>query len=63
VQRKSLMEYLSLIEREPSAHGASAHFLVVAHACGLSAAGRAKIAKRPKGGGQRFRAQAEKAVS
>ena len=32
VQRKSLMEVLSLIEREPSAHGASAHLLVVAHA-------------------------------
>ena len=32
VQRKSLMEFLSLIERERSAHGASAHFLVVAHA-------------------------------
>jgi ubiquinone/menaquinone biosynthesis C-methylase UbiE len=32
VQRKSLMEFLSLIEREPSAHGASAHLLAVAHA-------------------------------
>ena len=31
VQRKNLMEFLSLIEREPSAHGASAHLLVVAH--------------------------------
>ena len=31
VQRKSLMEFLALIEREPSAHGASAHLLVVAH--------------------------------
>jgi ubiquinone/menaquinone biosynthesis C-methylase UbiE len=32
VQRKSLMEFLSLIEQEPSAHGASAHLVVVAHA-------------------------------
>ena len=32
VQRKSLMEFLSLIEREPSAHGASAHLVAVAHA-------------------------------
>jgi ubiquinone/menaquinone biosynthesis C-methylase UbiE len=32
VQRKSLMEFLSLIEQEPSAHGASAHLLAVAHA-------------------------------
>jgi len=31
LQRKSLMEFLALIEREPSAHGASAHLLVVAH--------------------------------
>jgi ubiquinone/menaquinone biosynthesis C-methylase UbiE len=32
VQRKTLMEFLSLIEREPSAHGASAHLLAVAPA-------------------------------
>ena len=32
VQRKTLMEFLSLIEREPSAHGASAHLVAVAHA-------------------------------
>jgi hypothetical protein len=32
VQRKILMEFLSLIEREPSAHGASAHLVAVAHA-------------------------------
>ena len=32
ILRKSLMEFLSLIEREPSVHGASAHFVVVAHA-------------------------------
>ena len=32
LQRKSLMEFLSLIEREPSAHGASAHLVAVAHA-------------------------------
>ena len=32
VQRTSLMEFLSLIEREPSAHGASAHILAVAYA-------------------------------
>src|SRR5215469_5890281 len=32
VQRKSLLGFLSLIEREPSAHGASAHLLAVAHA-------------------------------
>jgi ubiquinone/menaquinone biosynthesis C-methylase UbiE len=32
VQRKSMMEFLSLIEREPSALGASAHLLAVAHA-------------------------------
>ena len=31
-QRKTLMEFLSLIEREPSAHGASAHLVAVAHA-------------------------------
>jgi len=31
VQRKSLMEFLSLIEREPSTYGASAHLLAVAH--------------------------------
>jgi hypothetical protein len=30
VQRQSLMEYLSLIEREPSVHGASAHLKAVA---------------------------------
>jgi ubiquinone/menaquinone biosynthesis C-methylase UbiE len=30
-QRKSLMEFLSLIEREPSVQGASAHFIAVAH--------------------------------
>jgi len=30
-QRQSLMEYLSLIEREPSVQGASAHFIAVAH--------------------------------
>lgn len=32
VQRKTLMEFLSLIEREPSALGASAHLVAVAHA-------------------------------
>lgn len=32
VQRKTLMEFLSLIEREPSARGASAHLVAVAHA-------------------------------
>jgi ubiquinone/menaquinone biosynthesis C-methylase UbiE len=32
VQRKSLMEFLALIERESSAHGASAHLVAVAHA-------------------------------
>jgi ubiquinone/menaquinone biosynthesis C-methylase UbiE len=32
VQRKSLMEFLALIEREPSAHGASAHLVAVARA-------------------------------
>ena len=32
VQRKSLMEFLALIEREPSAQGASAHLVAVAHA-------------------------------
>ena len=32
MQRKSLMEFLSVIEREPSALGASAHFMAVAHA-------------------------------
>jgi ubiquinone/menaquinone biosynthesis C-methylase UbiE len=32
VQRKTLMEFLSLTEREPSAHGASAHLVAVAHA-------------------------------
>jgi hypothetical protein len=32
VRRKTLMEFLSLIEREPSAHGASAHLVAVAHA-------------------------------
>jgi len=31
VQRESLMEFLSLIEREPSIQGASAHLLAVAH--------------------------------
>ena len=31
-QRKSLMEFLALVEREPSAHGASAHLVAVAHA-------------------------------
>ena len=31
VQRKSLMDFLSLIEREPSVHGASAHLIAVAH--------------------------------
>lgn len=31
VQRQSLMEFLSLIEREPSLLGASAHLLAVAH--------------------------------
>jgi ubiquinone/menaquinone biosynthesis C-methylase UbiE len=31
-QRKRLMEFLAVIEREPSAHGASAHFIAVAHA-------------------------------
>jgi 2-polyprenyl-3-methyl-5-hydroxy-6-metoxy-1,4-benzoquinol methylase len=30
VQRASLMEFLSLIEREPSVHGASAHLIAVA---------------------------------
>jgi ubiquinone/menaquinone biosynthesis C-methylase UbiE len=30
-QRQSLMEYLALIEREPSVLGASAHFIAVAH--------------------------------
>jgi len=30
-QRQSLMEYLSLIERQPSVQGASAHFIAVAH--------------------------------
>ena len=32
VERKTLMEFLSLIEREPSVHGASAHLVAVAHA-------------------------------
>lgn len=32
VQRKTLMEFLSLIEREPSIHGSSAHLMAVAHA-------------------------------
>lgn len=32
VQRKSLMEFLALIEREPSAHGASAHLVAAANA-------------------------------
>ena len=32
VQRKSLMEFLALIERESSAHGASAHLVAVTHA-------------------------------
>jgi ubiquinone/menaquinone biosynthesis C-methylase UbiE len=32
MQRKSLMGFLSLIEREPSALGASAHLMAVAHA-------------------------------
>jgi ubiquinone/menaquinone biosynthesis C-methylase UbiE len=31
VQRQTLMEFLSLIEREPSVQGASAHLLAVAH--------------------------------
>jgi ubiquinone/menaquinone biosynthesis C-methylase UbiE len=31
VQRQNLMEFLSLIEREPSVQGASAHLLAVAH--------------------------------
>jgi ubiquinone/menaquinone biosynthesis C-methylase UbiE len=31
VQRQSLMDFLSSIEREPSLHGASAHFLAVAY--------------------------------
>jgi ubiquinone/menaquinone biosynthesis C-methylase UbiE len=31
VQRKSLMDFLSLIEREPSVHGASAHLMAAAH--------------------------------
>ena len=30
-QRESLMEFLTLVEREPSAHGASAHLVAVAH--------------------------------
>jgi hypothetical protein len=30
LQRKCLMEFLSLIEQEPSAHGASAHLVAVA---------------------------------
>jgi hypothetical protein len=30
-QRQSLMDFLSSIEREPSLHGASAHFLAVAY--------------------------------
>lgn len=30
VQRRKLMEFLSLIEKEPSIHGASAHFIVIA---------------------------------
>jgi len=32
VQREKLMQFLSLIENEPSIHGASAHFIVVATA-------------------------------
>jgi len=32
VQRKTVMGFLSLIEREPSAHGASDHLVAVAHA-------------------------------
>jgi ubiquinone/menaquinone biosynthesis C-methylase UbiE len=31
VQRQSLMEFLSLIEREPSVKGASAHLMAIAH--------------------------------
>jgi ubiquinone/menaquinone biosynthesis C-methylase UbiE len=31
IQRQCLMEFLSLIEREPSAQGASAHIMAVAH--------------------------------
>jgi hypothetical protein len=31
VERKSLMDFLSLIEREPSVHGASAHLIAAAH--------------------------------
>jgi hypothetical protein len=30
VQRGKLMEFLSLVEKEPSIHGASAHFIVAA---------------------------------
>jgi ubiquinone/menaquinone biosynthesis C-methylase UbiE len=30
VQREKLMEFLSLVEKEPSIHGASAHFIVTA---------------------------------
>jgi hypothetical protein len=31
VERKSLMDFLSLFEREPSVHGASAHLIAAAH--------------------------------
>jgi hypothetical protein len=31
VQRQSLLDFLSLIEREPSVTGASAHLMAVAH--------------------------------
>jgi ubiquinone/menaquinone biosynthesis C-methylase UbiE len=34
VQRGRLMEFLSLIEKEPSIHGASAHFIVVGTSAG-----------------------------